>query len=314
MRRRRSNSTESAERGSAILGVRVPMVALVQVLAVAEYLSFHRAAQALGTSQSSVSSRIKALEEDLGVALFYRNTRGVRVTEAGRRFVDQVEDAMGILDRAIKTAGMQARGKESKLRIGIHALTPGCFLDRLLERFHIKNPGVQLHITEGTARDGQHMVRESRLDVAFMACTHEVSDLNSRVIWRDRLMVVLPFKHPLAAQSDVEWQQLAGEIFLVRHGGTGPQVHDLIVLRSAGKWPVPAIRRVDVGRSALLSMIAAGHGASLFVEEGAAANTANVAFLPIRDEPEPIAFSAIWSPANRDPALVKLLALATEMR
>src|SRR3546814_19730786 len=87
------------------------MVALVQTLAVAEYLSFHRAALALGTSQSSVSARIKALEEDLGIVLFDRNTRGVRLTEAGRRFVDQVGEAMGILDRAIKITGMQARGE-----------------------------------------------------------------------------------------------------------------------------------------------------------------------------------------------------------
>lgn len=291
---------------------RVPMVALIQTLAVAEYLSFHRAALALGTSQSSVSARIKALEEDLGIVLFDRNTRGVRLTEAGRRFVDQVHDAMGILDRAVKTAGMQARGEEGELRIGVHALTTGGFLDRLLERFHGKHPGVRLDITEGTARNAQLMVREGRLDVAFMACTHEIPDLNSRVIWRDRLMVALPTKHPLAAQQNVEWRQLSEETFLVRHGGTGPQVHDLIVARSAGKWMTPAILRVDVGHSTLLPMIAAGHGVSLFVEEGAAASTANVVFLPIRDEPETIAFSAVWSPRNRDPALLNLLTLASK--
>ncbi len=289
------------------------MAALIQTLAVAEYLSFHRAALALGTSQSSVSARIKTLETDLGVILFDRNTRGVRLTEAGRRFVNQVHDAMGILDRAIKTAGMQARGEDGELRLGVHALTPGCFLDRLLKRFHADHPGVGLHITEGTARDAQLMVRESRLDLAFMACTHAIPDLNSRVIWRDRLMVALPAGHPLTAMPDVEWRHLAGETFLVRHGGTGPQVHDLILLRSAGKWPTPTILRHEVGRDALLSMIAAGHGVSIFVKEGAAANTANVAFLPIRDEPETIPFSAVWSPHNQSQPLRNLLALASQI-
>lgn len=312
--RRRQQRHRPPDAPLTLSSARIPMVALVQTLAVAEYLSFHRAAQALGTSQSSVSARIKALEADLGVILFDRNTRGVRLTEAGRRFVDQVDDAMGILDRAIKTAGMQARGEEGDLRIGVHALTPGCILDRLLERFHGERPGIRLHITEGTAREAQLMVREGRLDVAFMACTHEIPDLNSRVVWRDRLMAALPATHPLTVQSDVEWRQLAAETFLVRHGGTGPQVHDLIVTRSAGKWPMPTILRVDVGRSALLSMIATGHGVSIFVEEGASANTANVAFLPIRDEPENIPFSAVWAPANRDPALKKLLTLASELR
>lgn len=292
---------------------RVPMVALIQTLAVAEYLSFRRAALALGTSQSSVSARIKALEEDLGVILFDRNTRGVRLTEAGRRFVDQVRDAVSILDFAIKTAGMQARGEEGTLRIGVHALTAGCFLDRLLERVRSKNPGICLHITEGTARDGQLMVREGRLDVAFMAGAHEIPDLNSRAIWRDPLMIALPARHPLAANPAVEWRQLAEETFLVRHGGTGPQVHDLIVARSVGKWMTPTIQRIDVERSTLMSMIAAGHGISLFVEESSAAATANVAFLPIIDEPETIPFSAVWSPRNRNPALVQLLALASKI-
>lgn len=283
------------------------MAALIQTLAVAEHLSFYRAAQALGTSQSSVSTRIKTLEQDLGVVLFDRNTRGVRLTEAGRRFVDQVREAMGILDRAIKTAGMQARGEEGELHVGVHALTAGCFLDRLLERFHDEYPGIRLHITEGTARDAQFMVREGKLDLAFMAGVHELPDLNSRIIWHDRLMVALSGKHTLAAQANLEWLQLAEETFLVRHGGTGPQVYDLIVTRSAGKWLIPAIIRVDVGRSALLSMIAAGHGVSLFAEEAVAANTANVVFLPITDEPETLAYSAVWSPANGNPALVTLL-------
>ncbi|UHD47926.1 LysR family transcriptional regulator [Aureimonas altamirensis] len=290
------------------------MASLIQTLAVAEYLSFQRAALALGTSQSSVSARIRALEEDLGIMLFYRNTRGVRLTEAGRRFVDQLNDAMGILDRAIKTAGMQARGEDGELRIGVHALTAGCFLDRLLQRFHTEHPGVRLNVTESTARDAQFMVREGRLDIAFMACTHEIADLNSRVIWRDRLMVGLSVKHPLAASQEVEWRGIAEETFLIRSGGTGPQIHDLIVLRSAGKWPVPTILRHDVGHEALMSLIAVGQGISIFVQDMTGATTANVVFLQICDEPETIPFSAVWSPANRDPALIKLLALANDLR
>src|SRR3546814_19945646 len=66
---------------------RIPMVALVQTLAVAEYLSFHRAALALGTNQSSVSARIKALEADLGVILFDRNPHAAPTTTQDRREV-----------------------------------------------------------------------------------------------------------------------------------------------------------------------------------------------------------------------------------
>lgn len=208
------------------------MTALVQTLAVAEYLSFHRAARVLGTTQSSVSARIKALETDLGIVLFDRNTRGVRLTEAGRRFVDQVGGALEMLDRAVTTAGMMARGEHGLLRIGVHGLVAGGFLARLLNRFSSLYGDVDLYITEGTARDAQMQVREGRLDIAFIICPHEIPDLNSRVIWRDQLMVAMPEVHPLARRDHVTWQDLAEETFLVRHGGTGPQVHDLIVARS----------------------------------------------------------------------------------
>lgn len=106
------------------LGSRIPLTSLIQALAVAEHLSFYRAANALGVSQSSVSARIKALEEDLGILLFERNTRGVRLTEAGRLFVERVSAGVDHLDHAVKTAGMAATGKCGRIPIGIHALIP----------------------------------------------------------------------------------------------------------------------------------------------------------------------------------------------
>jgi len=123
-------------------------------------------------------------------------------------------------------------------------------------------------------------------------------------------MAVMSASHPLAAREHVEWKDLARETFIVREAGTGPQVHDLIVVRSAGQWPLPTIRRFDIGRSALLSMIAKGHGLSLLVEENVATAPPGVAFRPIVDEPESIAFMAVWSPRNHNPALQNLLGLA----
>lgn len=83
MRRRRNSKEPEARPTPLLLRGRIAMTALVQTIAIAEYLSFHHAAQALGTSQS-VSARVKALEEDFGVLLFQRNTRGVRLLP-GRR-------------------------------------------------------------------------------------------------------------------------------------------------------------------------------------------------------------------------------------
>lgn len=295
------------------LGSRIPLASLLQTLAVAEYLNFRHAANALGISQSGVSARIKALEEDLGVLLFERHARGVRLTEAGRHFVERVTTGIDHLDHAVMTAGMVARGELGSLRIGIHALIPGGFLATLIERYREQHPGIEVEIAEGTARDSVMRLRADQLDATFVAGSPKFPDCHSRRIWSERLLAVLPSRHSLADGEGVAWADLAGETFIVRHGGTGPQVHDHIVMRLANNSPGLSIMRFDVERGTLLSMVAQGYGITIIGEATSPMHAPGATFLPILDEPEPLVFSAIWSPQNRSPALRSLLDLAGAM-
>jgi len=295
------------------LGSRIPMASLIQTLTVAEYLNFRHAASALGVAQSSVSARVKALEEDLGILLFERHARGVRLTEAGRHFVERIAAGVDQLDHAVKTAGMAAAGESGRLRIGIHALVPGSFPVELIGQYREGHPGIEVEITEGTARDAVMQLRTDQLDVAFVAGAPKLPDCHTRPIWTEMLMAVLPEGHCLAGQQAITWADLAGETFLVRHGGTGPQVHDHIVLRSAGRWPSPSIQRFNVGRGTLLSMVGQGFGITIVSAATAALPTTGIAFLPFADEPDPVAFTAVWSPFNRSAALRNLLNLAGRM-
>ncbi len=292
---------------------RIPLASLIQTLAVAEHLSFYRAAQALGTSQSNVSARIKALEQDLGILLFERNTRGVRLTEAGRLFVERVAVGVNQLDHAVKTAGMAASGECGRLRVGIHALMPRSFLAELIAQYREDHPDIEVEITEGTAREAVMQLRADELDVAFVAGAPELPDYHARPIWTEPLVVVLPEDHRLAGRPEITWADLVGETFLVRHGGTGPQVHDHIVLRLAGLWPAPSIQRFDVGRGTLLSMVGQGFGVTIVSAATAQLPSTGIVFLPLADEPEPVPFSAVWSPFNRNAALRNLLMLAGTM-
>lgn len=295
------------------LGSRIPMASLIQTLAVAEYLNFRHAANALGVAQSSVSARVKALEEDLGILLFERHARGVRLTEAGRHFVERIATGVDHLDHAVKTAGMAAAGECGRLRIGIHALIPGSFLAELIGQYRENHSGIEVEITEGTARDAVMQLRADRLDVAFVVGKPELPDCHTRPIWTEPLVAVLPEGHRLAGQSAITWADLVGETFLVRYGGTGPQVHDHIVLRLAGRWPAPSILRFDVGRGTLLSMVGKDFGITIVGAATALLPTTGIVFLPVADEPEPVAFTAIWSPFNRSAALKNLLDLAGKM-
>lgn len=313
MRRRRLSDRVTQSPGDTLLGRRVPMIALIQTVAVAEYLNFRHAAKALGVSQSSVSERIKTLERDLGVLLFQRHARGVRLTEAGRHFVERVAAGVDHLDHAVKTASMAASGEMGRLRIGVHALIPRSFLANLIGKYRENYPGIEVDITEGTARDAVMQLRADRLDVVFVAGRPELPDCHTRPIWSEPLVVVLPDDHRLARQSAVTWADLVQETFLVRYGGTGPQVHDHIVLRLAGCWPAPSIQRFDVGRGTLLSMVEQGFGITIVSAATALVPTTGIVFRPFADEPEPVGFAAVWSPFNRSATLKNLLTLANNM-
>lgn len=313
--RQRSTPTASSEWGlPTSLGSRIPMASLIQTLAVAEYLNFRHAANALGVAQSSVSARVKALEENLGVLLFERHARGVRLTEAGRHFVERIAAGVDQLDHAVKTAGMAAAGERGRLRIGIHALIPGSFLAELIGQYRENHPGIEVEITESTARDKLMQLRADRLDVAFVAGALELPDCHTRPIWNEMLMAVLPEGHRLAGETAITWADLVDETFLVRHGGTGPQVYDHIVLRLAGRWPAPSILRFDVERGTLLSLVGQGFGMTIVGAATSLLPTTGIVFLPFADEPEPVAFTAVWSPFNRSAALKNLLNLANNMR
>lgn len=292
---------------------RIPLIALRHAVVVAEVLNFHHAANVLGTTQSSVSARIKGLEDALGILLFERRHRGVRLTDAGRHFVAEVSAGIAQLDHAVRTAGARMDGTDGHLAIGLHSPIAGGFLADLRRRFRTSYPMIQQSVLEGRSSETIALVREGKLDVAFIVGAVHAPDCHSRLLWCEPMIIALPADHPLAEWEAIFWLDLADEIFLVRHGGTGPQVFEHVVRRISERERSPRIHRCDVARDTLMGMVAAGDGITLTSEATTHVSFPGVVFRPIADETEPARFSAVWSPHNHNPALLNLLDLATHM-
>jgi len=283
------------------------------MLAVAECLNFRHAANRLGVSQSSVSTRIKALEENLGILLFERRHRGVRLTDAGRSFVAEIAVGIEHLDHAVKTAGAISTGAIGRLRIGLHSSIAAGFLADLRRRYRQKHPNIELVIAEGRSADTIMQVREGSLDIAFVMGMADAPDCRSWLVWSEPFVVALQVHHPLVTAERFGWLDLAPETFLVRQGGAGPQVLNHITRRIAERERAPNIRRCNVGRDTLMHMVADGEGITLTTEAATHVSFPGVAFRTIADETEQARFSAVWSPHNRSPALNNLLELAATM-
>jgi DNA-binding transcriptional LysR family regulator len=222
------------------------MASLIQTLAVAEYLNFRHAANALGVAQPSISARVRMLEEDLGVLLFERHTRGVRLTEAGRAFVEQISSGVDQIDHAVKAAGIAATGERGRLRIGIHGLIPGSFLDGLLTRFRLEHPAIIIEVVEGSARETITHLRARRIDVAFLVGTFDLPDCHSRPIWTEPLIAAMGGRPPACAalRRNAAW---SGEPAIpdsrgcpaAYHRRAGPHcvLGDLVAVRSESDAP-----------------------------------------------------------------------------
>lgn len=291
----------------------VKLLWISQALLVAENLSFSRAAQVLGVRQSAVSRRVRALEDKLGVSLFERDTNGVRLTEAGRRFLDKARSGIAEIDHAVKVAASAGRGSEGVIRMGILSSVSGGFLRELLRAYREAHPAIAIDIIEGSGREHIALIGERQLDVAFLGGVPPSSHYDTTILWEARFHAVLPEHHRLAAEDSVDWEALQDEHFIVSRDAPGPEIHDYIVRRLADFGRSPSVERYGVCRETLMNLVALGFGISLVSESATATCYPNAVFRPLATSADVLSYSAVWLPGNDNPALRRFLSLARSL-
>lgn len=192
-------------------------------IAVAEEMSFTRAAQRLHVTQSTLSAGIKALESELKAELVTRSTRSVKLTEAGSALLPEARAALEALDRARAAVEPISAGLRGSLTVGM--LTSMTIVDvpALAGDFHRRHPGVRLRITmsqRGTAGLVEE-IKESRMDVAFVGTHVRDEHLNVTPIKKYDLQLLVAEDHPLAQRDTVRLSDVAGEPFIEMPMGFG---------------------------------------------------------------------------------------------
>jgi DNA-binding transcriptional LysR family regulator len=288
-------------------------VSVMQALLVGEYLSFRRAARALGVRQSAVSRRIRELEDELGVSLFERDRAGVRVTNAGALFLEQARSALEQLSHAAKAAGAAGRGAVGKLSVGILSSMGGGFLRNLMERYSQKHPDVLVQILEGVSADHLVAVRKRQLDAALILNTTDSVGLEVAPLWNERIFVALPEHHGLRGRKEIEWRDLRHEHLIVRQSDRDPALCDRLARRLSADDEAPNVETYDVSRETLMHLVALGRGIGLTSEATIATPFPKVVFRPVAGEDAVLQFCAVWSSPNDNPALRRFLSLAQTM-
>ena len=148
-----------------------------------------RAADELNTVQSNVTQRVKALEAEIGTALFERHSRGMTLTGAGRRLLPYAQ-RMAALSREAMLAARDDGEPKGPLSIGSMETTAAVRLPLLLAEFHRRFPAVRLGLRTSTTADLVAGVLDGTLDGAFVAGPIEHADLDTQIAFREELVLV----------------------------------------------------------------------------------------------------------------------------
>lgn len=204
-----------------------------------------------------------------------------------------------------RTAALTGRGLEGRLRLGIVASIASGFSRQLLASFTTNHSDVSLEMMEGSSKDNVAAVRALMLDVAFVTGMPLSPGCEVETFWQERVLVALPETHSLAGASEIAWDQLATERFIVSRVDPGPEIQDYIIRRLADLGRHPIVDQISVQRETLLGLVGLGQGLSLVGEAEAGVAYPGVVFRPL--DHEEIPFSLVWSAQNANPALRRFL-------
>jgi LysR family hydrogen peroxide-inducible transcriptional activator len=182
---------------------------------VAELSNFTLAAKACHVSQPSLSLQIAKLERQLGQPLLERQARGARLTAAGKRFKERVDQILHLLDDAV--ASVQDEADAGRLVIAAIPTIAPYLLPRILARFARDYPRVQIEVIEETTENLVKLCIEGEADLAILALPIASSLLELTTLFEEELQVILPRNHQLAAKKKLTLHDLAEQPFVLLH-------------------------------------------------------------------------------------------------
>ncbi|HXY24314.1 MAG TPA: LysR substrate-binding domain-containing protein [Candidatus Acidoferrum sp.] len=249
--------------------------------AVAETGSFSRAAEQSHVSQPSLSQQILKLENELGVRLFDRLGRSVRLTDLGSAFLPHARAVLRELEAARGDVVERKEALSGNVIIGVIPTVAPYFLPPLLTTYSHKFPQVCLSVVEEITLVLLDRLRAGSIDVAILALPIRGHEFEAFPILTERLFAALPRKHKLARRSSLSMKDLRTEPFLLLRDGHC--FRDTAVAACDRARLHPRIVFESGQFSSLLSMVGAGMGVSL-VPEMAIDQKAGCRYVRIADE------------------------------
>lgn len=182
----------------------------------AEEMHFGRASGRLCITQPALSASIARLEEDLGVRLFERDSKSVRITQSGEQMLGLARIMLNQAERTRSFARSLSSGERGMLNLGFAGHMLNRDVSELISRCRKKSPKVEIILHELSLHEQAEMLRDGRIDAGLVVVPLPIEGIEHIQVQVDSLVVCLPENHPLAACDSINIAQLRKETFVVR--------------------------------------------------------------------------------------------------
>jgi DNA-binding transcriptional LysR family regulator len=279
-------------------------------VAVGEDQHYGRAARRLRVAQPALSRQIQDLEEEVGFKLFERLPRGVKLSAAGKLFLEDARRILQEVSEAAARAGRVARGHSGTLRVGFteNASWRGV-VPKSFRRFRELQPDVELQLQLSTSLGQLEAIRSGRLDAGFVFNMPKAEpELGQLPVAMQRIELAVPKGHPLTKLKKLRLRDLTDAPFVWFPRRESPAVYDRLMRECyRGGLKSPRIVQEGLNEAIILSLVSHGMGVGWVMGTARWRCPENVVILSIVDLNMPMALALAWRKDNTSPLLARFI-------
>ena len=265
------------------------------LVALADHRHFGRAAAACFVSQPTLSTQIRKLEAELGVALVERNPRRVMLTPAGHEAAERARRIVAEVEQMKEAARRDQDPESGAVRLGIFPTLGPYLLPHVVPAVRRRFPQLELLLVEEKSDVLLARLREGRLDAAILALPVDDDQLHTEPLFEEPFVLAVPETHPLAARASLRMQDLGSERLLLLEDGHCLREQALEVCHLAGAHEKSEFRATSL--ETLRQMVAANVGLTLLpalAVKPPVARSPDIRLVPFADPPPSRHIAMVW--------------------
>ncbi len=282
-------------------------------IAVAEELHFGRAAEKLQIAQPALSQMIRSLERELGVALFERTTRRVRLTASGEALLEPSRSIQAQVAGARRIARAAQQGVVGRVQFGFGGSSGYSILSLLAREVARRQPGIELVLRPQTySGEAALAVRDGLLDLAVIS-PPAPAGIDVHVIRQERVMLAVPADHEFAGRDEVSIAELADQPFISYAPSHGSQVREALMRLADEAGFLPHIDQEAPDPYSMLALVGAQVGIAIVVESSDHIRIDGVSYVRLAEGADAFPLALGWRRNNPSTALGRVLEIVREV-